>query len=163
MKLKIAVTGHRPDKLGGFNNVEGFKAIRRNMKEILGSYDPKDITAISGGALGIDQFWIEVALHLSIPVIAALPFKGYDAKWPIASRRIYTNLLASCKEVKYICDAGYEPSKLQRRNEWMVNNCDLLVAYWNGTPGGTANCVRYAESITKEILKVNVNYLVNEK
>ena len=45
--------------------------------------------------------------------------------------------------------------KMQTRNEWMVNHCDKLIAVWNGSDGGTGNCVNYAKSINKEIIYIN--------
>jgi uncharacterized phage-like protein YoqJ len=147
--VRMAVTGHRPDKLGGYNAEENFKKIRRHMRDLLEQAPDGELILISGGALGIDQFWIEVGLYLQLPVIAALPFKGYDSKWPLASQEKYKKLLDGCHEVLYVCDEGYHPSKLQKRNEWMVDNCDILTAYWNGTPGGTANCLNYAFSRNK--------------
>jgi uncharacterized phage-like protein YoqJ len=44
-----------------------------------------------------------------------------------------------------VTDAPYRAELMQIRNEWMVDRCDLLIAVWNGTPGGTANCVAYAK------------------
>ncbi len=35
---------------------------------------------------------------------------------------------------------------MQVRNEYMVDRADLVLALWNGTPGGTGNCVRYART-----------------
>ena len=49
-----------------------------------------------------------------------------------------------------MCDGGYAGYKLQKRNEWMVDHCDILIAVWDGTSGGTANCVNYAQSVNKE-------------
>jgi uncharacterized phage-like protein YoqJ len=33
---------------------------------------------------------------------------------------------------------------MQRRNEWMVDRADKLVALWDGSWGGTFNCIEYA-------------------
>ena len=142
----ITVTGHRPDKLGGYRNVNGFKAIRRHMRDFLEQAPEGELRLISGGALGIDQFWMEVGLHLNLPVIAALPFKGYNDRWPDFSRKAYDKLFDRCEEVLYVSEPGYSAEKLQVRNEWMVNNSDALVAYWTGVPGGTSNCIGYAQS-----------------
>lgn len=140
----VAVTGHRPQKLGGYKAIDNFKAIRRHMRDLLTQAPDGELVLISGGALGIDQFWMEVGLHLNLPVIAALPFEGYDSKWPSFSREYYKSLLDRCWEVCYINEPGYHPAKLQTRNEWMVENCDVLQAYWDGSSGGTSNCVDYA-------------------
>ena len=114
-----------------------------------------DLTLISGCALGIDQMWMEVGLFLKIPVIAAVPFKGFERKWPVASQQKLEILLAQCSEVVYVCEPGYAPAKLQQRNEWMVSECDALRAYWNGTPSGTKNCVDYAERLGVQVTIVN--------
>lgn len=44
---------------------------------------------------------------------------------------------------------------MQKRNEWMVDNCDILIAVWDKSPGGTKNCVDYAESKKKQIIYIN--------
>ena len=49
---------------------------------------------------------------------------------------------------------------MQERNEWMVNNCDVLIAVWDGTSGGTANCVKYAESLQLDIRRINPKELI---
>lgn len=132
------------------------------MRNVMESYPYNELIVISGGALGIDQLWMEAALSLkmAVPVTAALPFKGYDAKWPIVSRQEYQKLLDKCHLVKYISEPGYAARKLQIRNEWMVDNCDHLYAYWNGTNGGTANCVRYAETVMKPTTIFDTNCLL---
>jgi uncharacterized phage-like protein YoqJ len=58
---RIAVTGPRPHKLGGYEAIENFKAIRRHMRDVVGSYT--NPVLVSGGALGVDQFWMEVGLY----------------------------------------------------------------------------------------------------
>jgi uncharacterized phage-like protein YoqJ len=52
---------------------------------------------------------------------------------------------------------------MQDRNKWMVDHCDALVAIWNGTSGGTANCVKYALSVNKPIVMINPKNLVKDE
>jgi uncharacterized phage-like protein YoqJ len=144
--VSIAVTGHRPDKLGGYRNEQGFRTIRRHMKGFLEEAPDGELELISGGALGIDFLWMQTGILLGFPVVAMLPFEGYDSKWPDFSRKIYGEWLDRCRTVEYVCEPGYHPAKLQRRNEAMVDRADSLVAYWNGSEGGTANCVGYAQA-----------------
>ncbi len=156
----IAVTGHRPDKLGGYTNDTAHRAIRRHMRDFLDQAPEGELILISGGAQGIDQFWMEVGLFLELPVIAALPFEGYDSRWPVSARQSYQKLLDKCHEVRYICEPGYEARKMQIRNEWMVDNSDILVAYWNGSEGGTKNCVDFARSKGKVINVFDVSKII---
>ena len=41
---------------------------------------------------------------------------------------------------------------MQKRNRYMVDNSDIVIAVWDGTPGGTENTVRYAEKLGRKIL-----------
>jgi uncharacterized phage-like protein YoqJ len=149
-KLYIAVTGHRPDKLGGYNESNPIAvAVKRHMKEYLGKFNPEETMVISGMALGVDQWWAETAIELGIPFIAAIPFFDMEHQWPQSSKDRFNRILKCASDVTYICKPGYEAWKMQERNKWMVNYCDELVAYWNGSAGGTANCVQYAQQIGK--------------
>ena len=158
--VRIAVTGHRPDKLGGYKATEKHKAIRRHMKDLLEKVPDGELVLISGGALGIDQFWMEVGLHLELPVMAILPFEGYNDRWPKSSKDKYEVLLDKCVEVMYACEPGYAAHKMQTRNEWMVDNCDILMAYWDGSESGTSNCIDYAVKRKKIVNIFNIKDIV---
>jgi uncharacterized phage-like protein YoqJ len=116
-----------------------------------------NLKLISGGALGIDQFWMAVGHYLQIPVIAAIPFEGFERKWPKSSQEEWKKLLDKCDEAIYTSSEGYKPNKMQIRNEWMVDHSDTLVAYWDGSKGGTANCIEYAQSVHKPIIQFDLN------
>lgn len=137
----VAGTGHRPDKLGGYG-----KSVKARLEVLaidwITLHKPTQI--ISGMALGWDQALAEAALELNIPLIAAVPFEGQEMAWPRESQERYRELLAGAKEVKIVSKDGYAAWKMQRRNEWMVDRCELLLALWDGSSGGTANCIRYA-------------------
>lgn len=150
----VAFTGHRPDKLGGYKlpnptYLHVYKEIESNLKKL----NPEKV--ISGMALGVDQWAAYIAYKLKIPFIAAVPFEGQEKAWPIKSQVTYNTLLSKASEKVIVCDGGYSSSKMQIRNEWMVDHCDILIAVWDGTPGGTANCVKYAQSVNKEIIFID--------
>jgi uncharacterized phage-like protein YoqJ len=50
-----------------------------------------------------------------------------------------------------ISRGGYEPWKMQVRNEWMIDRCDVLLALWDGSRGGTANCCWCAKRVERPI------------
>jgi uncharacterized phage-like protein YoqJ len=154
----VAFTGHRPDKLP--NKETGYKLpnptyihVCRQIEKTLLELKPNKI--ITGMALGIDQWAANVAIKLGIPFLAAIPFEGQENAWPESSQRTFRTLLKKAAEKVIVCEGGYEASKMQRRNEWMVNNCNILIAVWDGTPGGTSNCINYAKSINREIIFIN--------
>lgn len=146
----IAATGHRPDKLGGY----GFET-RQRLQKIACEYLALAAvdSVISGMALGWDQAFAHAAYDLGIPYVAAVPFPGQEKRWPESSRAYYRKLLDRADDVVYVTPIINSASftdvvkAMHRRNLWMVNNADLLCALWNGSDGGTANCVRHAESL----------------
>ena len=48
-------------------------------------------------------------------------------------------------EVNYIAFQKYQPSCYTTRDQWMVDNCDIVLAVWDGNPvGGTFDTIEYA-------------------
>lgn len=142
----IAATGHRPPKLGGYGP-RVYADLVKLAEDYLYEYAGESVRGISGMALGWDQAFAEACVGAGIPYIAAVPFKGMSSAWPEAAQRRYDRLLRAAAEVVYVCVPGYAVWKMQKRNEWMVDNCTRLCALWDGSSGGTANCLRYAEKV----------------
>ena len=61
-------------------------------------------------------------------------------------------ILEKADIVTMVTDAPYTPSCMQQRNEYMVNHSDKVIAVWNGSSGGTKNCIDYAKNRKKEII-----------
>lgn len=137
----LAATGHRPPKLGGYSSAA---EERLNAFALLQLEARKPEQIVTGMAQGWDQAIAQAARALKIPYIAAVPFAGQEAPWPLAAQEKYRTLLQNASEVHVISPGGYEAWKLQKRNEWMVRRCNLLLALWDGSKGGTGNCMRYA-------------------
>lgn len=138
----VAGTGHRPDKLGGYGDdvlQQLYRLALRKLREI----EPSKV--ISGMALGWDTALAMAALKLDIPLVAAVPFAGQESRWPQRSQERFRAICRAATTVHVVSPGGYSGAKMQARNEWMVDRCDVLLALWNGTAGGTANCVAYAQ------------------
>lgn len=152
----IAFTGHRPNKLGNDYTYTSplVKSIRTSIiSDILNEPGPPHF--IVGGALGIDTLAALIAIDLEIPFTLAAPCRDQDALWPAPSRLLYQEIMSKAARVVFVHDGPYEPWVMQKRNEWMVDQLtepdDYLYAVWNGTPGGTANCIKYANRQGVEI------------
>lgn len=143
----VAATGHRPDKLGGYFAPYTMR-LHNLARGVLKHMQPEK--AISGMALGWDTAWAEAALELGIPLIAAIPFKGQESRWPVESQHRYHRICGQARDVVVCSAGGYAPFKMQTRNEWMVLQCDHLIALWDGSPGGTANCIAYAKELGRD-------------
>jgi uncharacterized phage-like protein YoqJ len=146
--MNLAGTGHRPSKLGGYDNATYTRLValaQTAIKEL------KPELVISGGALGWDMALAAAANIERVPFLVAVPFKGQEAMWPKLTQERYQRMLERAQDVVIVCEGGYEARKMQVRNEWMVDHCDLLLALWNGSNGGTANCIEYAERVGRPI------------
>jgi len=107
-------------------------------------------------AIGVDQDLAWVAVEAGIKVWAAVPFKGQDRIWTPRQRRLYEHLLLRTQTVEYVCSPGYAAWKMLRRNVWMLQHADHLLAVWNGgTSGGTAHCVRAAQERGMAITRID--------
>jgi uncharacterized phage-like protein YoqJ len=110
--------------------------------------------------LGVDQDFAELCVELKIPFTAAVPVIGQEHMWPPDAQTAYTQLLAKAVGVIVVSAGPYAPWKMQRRNTWMVDQCDCLLAVWDGSDGGTANCVRYAERIGRPLVRINPKHAI---
>lgn len=144
MTLTVAVTGHRPDKLGGYSDAVDARLIELACRFIERMRPAK---VIVGMALGWDMAVADACVITGTPFIAAVPFQGQASTWRTDSKLRYLRLLRQASETVFVCEPGYDARKMQRRNEWMVRHGDHLVALWNGSEGGTGNCVAYAEKL----------------
>lgn len=155
--MKIAVTGHRPDKLGGYTPKVTMTLVElavRNMGQCRGAH------VITGMALGWDLAVAEACCALGVEWTAAIPFNGQEFKWPDHQKSHYRNLQAKATRIYVVSPGEYHPAKMILRNHWMVDELkpsdgDLVLALWNGDhKGGTAECVAYARNAQVPVLNV---------
>lgn len=139
----LAGTGHRPEKLGGYFPNPLQEWVKARIRETLTRLKPE--RCISGMAVGFDQWLAEACIDQGVPFIAAVPFAGQESTWPWPAKENYRRLLCAAARVVIVTDGGYEAWKMGTRNVWMVEQSSHLLACWDGTEGGTANCFRSAE------------------
>lgn len=144
----VAGTGHRPDKLGGYSTQAETRLVLFAVS-VLGEITPSEV--ISGMALGWDMALAEAAYLLGIPYRAYIPFQGQERKWPRESQALYRNLLVHAQDIVVCSEGGYAPYKMHVRNHRMVDDCNQVLALYNGTPGGTAECIAYAEKVGRPV------------
>jgi len=156
--MKISVTGHRPNKMYGYNlQDKRWIDLKEKFKTLL--RDNNCDEAISGMALGVDTVFALAVLELKeeglpIKLHCAIPCKNHSCKWIKESIDLYNKILVKADIVKIVTDAEYNPWLMQKRNEYMVDLADKVIAVWDGTKGGTGNCVVYANKKAKEIIRI---------
>ena len=91
-----------------------------------------------------------------IKLVIARPFPSQPNRWPTEIRRHYEKILQKADRLVETSDDPYAAWKMQKRNEWMVDNSDAVIAVWDGTPSGTANTVKYAQKQGKPVLVIDL-------
>lgn len=105
-------------------------------------------------ALGWDTALALAAIELAIPLTAAVPFEGQERRWWPEQQQLFHEILARAPTVVVVSPGGYAVWKMQVRNEWMVDRATGVLALWNGSPGGTGNCIDCAHTRQVEIVNL---------
>lgn len=156
-----AFTGHRPNKLNGYE-AKANKKLLWVLREVIEDHiNNKGVTTfINGLALGIDMWAARIIIKLkqtnpNLKLISAIPCRNHPSKWPKSSQDEWKFIVDNSDEVVLVTDEDYKPYHMQIRNEWMVDRGDYIIAVWDGSLGGTSNCVGYAQDNIKELTIIN--------
>lgn len=145
-------TGHRPKGLPfGYNEKDSrCKKLKKMLKKLIVQKIEEENTTVflSGMALGTDMFAAEIVLGLKekfreITLTAVLPCRTQAARWNKEAIARYEYILAKCDKVIVLQDE-YTPSCMHKRNSYMVERSDCVIAVWSGIEGGTANTIHFA-------------------
>lgn len=120
-----------------------------------------DVAAVSALAEGADTLFAEAALGLGVPLEIVRPFDSYERDFRTeASRRRYCALVDAAHRETRLPFAACSLHAYEAAMRWIAETCDLLVAAWDGSPprgrGGTADAIRYAESIGRAVVHFDV-------
>jgi uncharacterized phage-like protein YoqJ len=160
----INFTGHIPKDLGGYNekhptNVWIKRSLARCILTCFERYETQEW--ISGGALGVDQWAAEIILwfkkHRGYPfyLVMMKPFRSQHINWNESSQERFLRICDEADEVVECQPDPYAPWKMDYRNKEMVRRSKMVIAVWNGKPGGTGNCVKFAHSKKRPILRID--------
>lgn len=162
-----AFTGHRPQKLPfGFREEDQrCAALKETLKkQIIHLITDEDVTHfISGMAMGVDMYAAEIVLDLKntypgITLESAIPCETQANKWNAAMRERYYEIAAQCDK-ETMLQTKYTPDCMEKRNRYMVDNADYIIAVWDGKPSGTGNTVKYAQKQEKPIIVIKPSSL----
>lgn len=144
-------TGHRPEKLPWGTDETDPRCIslkNRIRDAVESAYQEGFRHFLCGMAQGCDFYFCECVLALrercpDVTVEAVIPCPGQADRWPTAQQARYRRLVANCDFETLVSDR-YTPACMQRRNRYLVDHASLLIAAFDGTPGGTRYTVEYA-------------------
>lgn len=160
--MKVCFTGSRPHKLkwGYREDSAECAAFQLKLKHKI-----EDLIArgcdyfITGMAQGVDMYCAEAVQRMKetrtgLFLECALPCRDQSAGWTQKSKRRYEEILRRCDKVTYLGDV-YTPGCMMRRNIYMVDHCDIVLACYGGGTGGTRNTIDYAVRQGKLIEMLN--------
>lgn len=164
---KCGITGHRPKKLiFGYNEkdhrcVKLKQELRRIIVDLIETENVNQF--YSGMALGIDQYFAEIIINLKkiyphIKLIAVLPCKEQDKLWNIRAKRRYQTILDNCDQIIYV-NEKYSNDCMLIRDQFLVENIDIIIGVCNDRFSGTGYTLEYADSLGKEIIQCYPDFL----
>ena len=163
MEIKsMCATGHRP--LNGAWDIAHTdrQTLRENLYPIIkrahinGGFS----TFICGMAQGFDTDFALSVIKLRLEMeggvflVAAIPFKNQERAWKKEDQEIYAELINQADSVIEVCDPGFANWKYHARNRFMVDNSEHVLAFWDGSQGGTSATIQYALSAGKPVLNL---------
>ena len=133
--MKIAVTGHRPERIKGHE-----KEIYEWFKEKFAAIRPSEV--ITGMAQGVDQIAAQAARDLGINYLCVYPYKRNVSV-------VEQDLIDSSSGVVWLADKYFKDC-YTTRDRWMVDRSDKVLVVWDGKPGGgTYYTMGYAQEKNK--------------
>ena len=147
-QTRVSITGHRPER------IPDTEIVREALAKAFITLGAN--TVIQGMAAGVDLLAAEVAFSSHIPFWCVKPWAGHQPR----SRDYlnYVRAMTLCERAIVVnpSEKYIGPWLYQRRNEWMVDNGDILLAVWDGIEkGGTWNCIEYAVGQRKTIYRID--------
>ena len=151
---RVSFTGYRPQKMpfGFDDNDPRCIDFKKRLRDTIESFIWQGYTHfISGGALGMDTYAAETVLELKkeypeIILEMVSPFDEQAAKWTPEYQRRHDQLFDQADMVT-ATGHQYTKSSMFVRNRYLVDNADILLAAYDGQPGGTQMTVKYARQM----------------
>lgn len=135
----IAVTGHRPIDLGGYEDNETSRGVRDHLIDIFTAkyrMHP-DLKILTGMGLGTETLAAEAARDVEVPFVAVLAFPRLDERWPAESRHRFRSLLDQAEETITLQNAQPDSTArasaaFKRRDAWLARHAHEAVVVWDG-------------------------------
>lgn len=126
----LAVTGHA-------NLTEAsLPLVAQALAALLARYPATELTGISCLAAGADTLFADAVLALGGRLVAVLPSADYRARMPAGPPAAFDRLLRAAAEVKVMPYRRAGAPAYAAANRLLLGRAELLVAVWDGGPGG---------------------------
>lgn len=110
---------------------------------------------LSGMAVGFDLAAAEAVLALretcpGLRLVAVVPFEGQESRFSAADRERYARVLAVADKRIVVCRC-YRRDCYARRNDFLIDHASVVVAWYDGSAGGTRYTVLRARRCGLEV------------
>ena len=162
-----AFTGHRPQNLPfGFREEdERCAALKQVLREeIIHLIEREGVTHfITGMSVGVDMYAAEMILELKarypmITLESAIPCETQASKWKEELRDRYFDIASKCDKETLI-QTHYTPDCMRKRNRYMVDQADVILAVWDGKSSDTGKTIQYARGQGKLVRVIHPSKL----
>ncbi len=168
--MVCCVTGHRPSGFpfpldDGDCLLEYKKRLYEEVRELMEQGYRHFIT---GMAEGVDMDFAIAVLYYKtkfegVTLEAALPYPRSSNVTGADPMNVKENILSKCDRISIISDVYFDGC-MQKRNCYMVDHSDLVLAVWNGgRKGGTWNTIRYARGKKKPIRYIMLDECMQQR
>ena len=145
-------TGHRPEKLGIYEEVARAWLEKQIDLAIADGFT----TFITGCARGADLWAGAIVLRKrqscpGLRLVAASPWPDCCRAWPEAWKAEYLRVIRQADHVEYM-GQRYFRGVYHIRNQWMVQCSGRVIGLFTGAPGGTKMTVGYARRLRRELV-----------
>jgi hypothetical protein len=152
----VGFSGHRQ-----INHSAAAAPAVRTVLEALRREGPGEWIALSSAAAGADTLFAQQALALGLAwhVVLPLPPAEFRNDFSPAEWKVTEALLPEAEQVRVIGESGSRDNTYLDCGMETVNDCDMLIALWDGQPtrgrGGTADIVAYARELKKPLVIID--------
>jgi hypothetical protein len=128
------------------------RLVASSVVDVISRTDGEEITGLTSLAEGADQLFAFAVLACGGDIDTVIPCEGYETAFPSEeSRAKYSKLIDLSGNVTTLQYDHPSEDAFLAAGRRIVENCDLLVAIWNGQDavgkGGTADIVGYAKEL----------------
>lgn len=161
--IKCCFTGYRPHKFGFEFNEDNPQYVSLENKVIDAVFSLADEGCYKfycGMAMGFDLLAAETVVLLKktypkarIELVAVIPFEKQSDSFDETWKKRYDRVLRQVDSIVYISREYYKGC-YYKRNCYMVDNSDVVITWFDGQTGGTAQTLNYAARKGKRIVNL---------
>lgn len=146
----VAFTGHR-----SYNN-EADAELKSQLEELYARGYRRFLCGMAWGfdlAAGLAVLELK-AWYDDVELVAVEPYSGFRDLFFSGAAELYDKLLDAADERVTVCDQG-SLLAFFRRNDYLVDNAAVVVAWWNHIPkGGTAYTIKRAFKLGRKVVNL---------